>query len=910
MSLLDYDGLDYHTGKFKTWVKKLLEGKSNAGHKHTKSDITDFPNLGTASSKDIASNGNASTTQVVMGNDTRLTDARKASDVSAWAKAAAKPTYTASEVGAYTKSETDTKLNSKINTSLKGSANGLAELDSNGKVPSTQLPSFVDDVIEGYLSSGKFYKESAHTTQISGESGKIYIDLSTEKTYRWSGSAFVVISETLALGETSSTAYRGDRGKTAYDHSQSTHARIDATKVEKSSTNGNIKINGTETNIYTHPSGTNPHGTTKSDVGLGNVGNFKAVSTVSNQGLSDTEKSNARSNIGAQVAGSYASSTHTHDDRYYTESEIDSKLNGKANSSHTHTKSQITDFPTSMPANGGNSTTVNGHTVNSNVPANAKFTDTTYNIATTTANGLMSKEHVSKLNNIQIKTYTSIESLGLSGTPTVNEIKLAMPLYSELLIEVNFLASKTDSEGNTLDNASCRIVKLNSDGRAWAEAHGKSDGKHYVMRLGKSDSAPNDFTEIWEQIAMNSDKTEDFYFMKYYDYLQDPSKNLFVKSTNINDKIESNGRGFTRTTDEPALLIKIRHDNASTGNYWTGFGILAKTKYGCITGTPGNAYSNIDTTDIAVETTPNGNTVYVSHMASAWTNNNYPCTITTTNGTIKSISEPVYYLGTTTNKNKLNKFILAVADYLLFDSNDILPILNSFSKNNLSADAITTSQLTVTDISHYINDKSLYFKTGNDEAGFINYTTSNSTIYSSGDTTKTGVVGFHVGNSAYNTRLEGDYLYLYGGTMLSANTTLRTGSDEKVKVFTNDIESDNDNLIKLFDIINPKTYKYRYLTNDKLNIGFSAQEVESAFLELGIKPEKYNILNISYNHMLNRGSDEEDCKYYTKFMSIAYSDLHNLAILKIKDMEERHTERLNSLENKLEMLEDKLGGVS
>lgn len=100
MSLLDYDGLDYHTGKFKTWVKKLLEGKSNAGHKHTKSDITDFPNLGTASVKDVASTGNASTTQVVMGNDTRLSDARKANDVYDWAKSSTKPTYTASEVGA------------------------------------------------------------------------------------------------------------------------------------------------------------------------------------------------------------------------------------------------------------------------------------------------------------------------------------------------------------------------------------------------------------------------------------------------------------------------------------------------------------------------------------------------------------------------------------------------------------------------------------------------------------------------------------------------------------------------------------------------------------------------------------------------------------------------------------------
>ena len=94
----------------------------------------------------------------------------------------------------------------------------------------------------------------------------------------------------------------------AKTHADSTHARTDATKVEKSSTNGNIKINGTETTVYTHPSGTNPHGTTKSDVGLGNVGNFKAVSTVASQGLTDTEKSNARANIGAgtsSFSGSY-----------------------------------------------------------------------------------------------------------------------------------------------------------------------------------------------------------------------------------------------------------------------------------------------------------------------------------------------------------------------------------------------------------------------------------------------------------------------------------------------------------------------------------------------------------------------------------------------------------------------------
>ena len=220
-----------------------------------------------------------------QGNDARLSDSRNAKDVYAWAKTSTKPTYTASEVGA-------------IASTLKGANNGVAELDANGLVPSSQLPSFVDDVLE-YSTKSSF--------PTSGETGKIYVDTSTNITYRWSGSAYVEISSSLALGETSSTAYRGDRGKIAYDHSQSTHARTDATKTEVSSTNGNIKINGTETTVYTHPgSGTNPHGTTKSDVGLGNVGNFKAVSTVASQGLTDTEKSNARANIGA------VASSHTH----------------------------------------------------------------------------------------------------------------------------------------------------------------------------------------------------------------------------------------------------------------------------------------------------------------------------------------------------------------------------------------------------------------------------------------------------------------------------------------------------------------------------------------------------------------------------------------------------------------------
>lgn len=95
----------------------------------------------------------------------------------------------------------------------KGAAGGVAELDSTGRVPSTQLPSYVDDVAE-YASLSNFPQ--------TGEDGKIYIAEDTNLTYRWSGSQYVEISPSLALGETSSTAYRGDRGKTAYDHSQTT----------------------------------------------------------------------------------------------------------------------------------------------------------------------------------------------------------------------------------------------------------------------------------------------------------------------------------------------------------------------------------------------------------------------------------------------------------------------------------------------------------------------------------------------------------------------------------------------------------------------------------------------------------------------------------------------------------------
>lgn len=134
----------------------------------------------------------------------------------------------------------DTALENKLQTNInnlekkhddfvatKGKANGFASLDGNGLVPSSQLPSYVDDVIEVYatydvsetgkLSNIKLYSDPDHVNPITGESGKIYLNITQDEPsyqFRWSGTQFVDSNtSSLILGEVTGTAYDGGKGK-------------------------------------------------------------------------------------------------------------------------------------------------------------------------------------------------------------------------------------------------------------------------------------------------------------------------------------------------------------------------------------------------------------------------------------------------------------------------------------------------------------------------------------------------------------------------------------------------------------------------------------------------------------------------------------------------------------------------
>lgn len=130
----------------------------------------------------------------------------------------------------------DTTITNSLNAfiSTKGQPGGLAELDSTGKVPAAQLPSYVDDVLE-FSTKDQFPQ--------TGETGKIYVSKDTNLTYRWTGTQYLEISQSLALGETPSTAYPGDKGKANRDALNSMPTKLTSYLTPTTSTGELVKIN-------------------------------------------------------------------------------------------------------------------------------------------------------------------------------------------------------------------------------------------------------------------------------------------------------------------------------------------------------------------------------------------------------------------------------------------------------------------------------------------------------------------------------------------------------------------------------------------------------------------------------------------------------------------------------------------
>jgi hypothetical protein len=339
----------------------------------------------------------------------------------------------------------ETNITEEIEDALENKADLI-----DGKVPREQLPSFVDDIIEGFYINGQFYSEGVESPEylITPEFGKLYVDVDTNKMYRFLGGIYEEIPspfeltkakvEAVLTGDITSHNHTTEIGNHNTSESAHTDIRQAITAIQTiiATIDGEPDADSVINKLHEIVALLNGYaeGTTLLDLLSGKVDKIEGKGLTKNEltdvlveaynaaythSQSDHAPTNAQANVieGVQVngvdlsvankkvnvtvptipdislndnqatAGKYISkievdatnkhklivtketlptgfsgkfgdltevpdeftpSEHTHDDRYYTESEVDTKLGGKANATHNHTKSEITDFPTTM----------------------------------------------------------------------------------------------------------------------------------------------------------------------------------------------------------------------------------------------------------------------------------------------------------------------------------------------------------------------------------------------------------------------------------------------------------------------------------------------------------------------------------------------------------------------------------
>ena len=424
--------------------------------------------------------------------------------------------------------------NKPISNATQSALNAKADL-VNGVIPSSQLPSFVDDVLE-FANLASF--------PATGESGKIYVALNTNLTYRWSGTTYAEISPSLALGETSSTAYRGDRGKTAYDHSQTIG---------------------------------NPHGTTKGDIGLGNVPNVDATNpanitqSASYRFVTDTEKAtwNAKQNaLTNPITGTGTSGFHAK----FTAS-------GTIGNSLIYDNGTDVGIGTSTPfakltVKQGNSIGLE-ETPTSNLNTRRWWLRNDFNeygdfgISTASNRGASTPDinrfYISSQGNVGLGTTSPFRTLDVNGTlrlqtPTID---LGNSTDNQIWVSYNNINFKTNgsekaiitSSGNVGIGTTSPTEKLHSAYNIASGASGYGDGSFLLKRASDGLSVANFSINTTSSLAKLSTAFSYLTFeTEGVERARFVQGNLGIGTTSPNEKLTVFGKGFFKPIAIPSVI--------------------------------------------------------------------------------------------------------------------------------------------------------------------------------------------------------------------------------------------------------------------------------------------------------------------------------------------------------------------